>query len=696
MASDYKVSLVDLDDIFKPRSTAARANVGFKVLTTDLADRYEASAGNGSPDVDQIDYNTNYKSSGTDLRYYFKAISYISSPVITAQPVAHSVNETATTTFTIVASGAPTLVYQWRKNGSNLSNAGHYSGVTTATLTISNSSAADAANYDCVVSNGILPDATSNSVALTVIIIPVISGTTGAGNYNEGNVLTLTVSTSAGTAPLSYQWKLNGSNVVVGTGANTASYQFTLNGSTDGNYTCVVSNAAGSATSSNVAIGIIAPVISGTTGAGSYNEGNILTLTVTTSAGTNLSYQWKLNGGNVLVGTGANTASYQFTLSSFLAGNYTCVVSNNGGSVTSSNIAVGIIAPVISGTTGAGNYNDGDALTLTVSTSAGGTPPYLTYQWKLNGSNVVGGIGATTSSYQFTLSASTDGNYTCVVSNGGGSATSSNIAIGIIAPVISGGSVETGPYNLNDGDSINLTVTTSAGTNLSYQWKLNGSNVGTNSPSYSTTLNSSTDGTYTVVVSNNGGSDTSSNCVISIIPPVISGGSVETGPYNLNEGNAINLTVTTSAGTNLSYEWKLNGSTVGTNSSSYSTTLSTSTDGTYTVVVSNGGGSDTSSNCVISIIAPVINGGSVTGGTGGSPPSGGGTYSLNIGDGANFTVTTSAGANLHYQWRKDGAPVGTDTSSYGFTVASGDGGIYSVDVSNGGGTVSASATLVVL
>jgi hypothetical protein len=198
------------------------------------------------------------------------------------------------------------------------------------------------------------------------------------------------------------------------------------------------------------------------------------------------------------------------------------------------------------------------------------------------------------------------------------------------------------------------------------------------------------------VVSNNGGSATSSNIAIGIIAPVISGGSVETGPYNLNEGNAINLTVTTSAGTNLSYQWKLNGSNVGTNSSSYSTTLSTSTDGTYTVVVSNGGGSDTSSNCVISIIAPVINGGSVTGGTGGSPPSGGGTYSLNIGDGANFTVTTSAGANLHYQWRKDGAPVGTDTDSYGFTVAFGDDGIYSVDVSNGGGTVSASATLVVL
>jgi hypothetical protein len=523
MASDYKVSLVDLDDIFKPRSTAARANVEFKVLGADLADRYEASAGNGSPDVDQIDYNTNYKSSGTDLRYYFKAISYISSPVITVQPVAHSVNETATTTFTIVASGAPTLTYQWRKNGSNLSNAGHYSGVTTATLTISNSSAADAANYDCVVSNGILPDATSNSVALTVVIIPVISGTTGAGNYNEGNVLTLTVSTSAGTAPLSYQWKLNGSDVTVGTGGDTSSYQFTLSTSTDGNYTCVISNAAGSDTSSNVAIGIIAPVISGTTGAGPYDEGDVVTLTVTTSAGTNLSYQWKLNGNNVIGGTGATTSSYQFTLSTSTDGDYTCVVSNGGGSATSGNVTIGIIAPVISSTTGAGPYNEGDVLTLTVTTSAGTN---LSYQWKLNGNNVVVGTGATTSSYQFTLSASTDGDYTCVVSNGGGS--------------------------------------------------------------------------------------------------------------------------------------------------------------------------DTSGNVTISIIAPVIDGGSITGGTGGSPPSGGGTYSLNIGDGANFTVTTSAGANLHYQWMKDGDPVGTDSSSYSFTVAPGDGGIYSVDVSNGGGTVSASATLVVL
>ena len=52
-----------------------------------------------------------------------------------------------------IATGEGTLTYQWQKNGANLSNGGHYSGVTTATLTISTADTNDAANYRCVVTN---------------------------------------------------------------------------------------------------------------------------------------------------------------------------------------------------------------------------------------------------------------------------------------------------------------------------------------------------------------------------------------------------------------------------------------------------------------------------------------------------------------------------------------------------------------
>ena len=51
----------------------------------------------------------------------------------------------------VTATGDGVLTYQWQKNGSNLSNGGHYSGVTTATLTITRADPGDVAEYGCVV-----------------------------------------------------------------------------------------------------------------------------------------------------------------------------------------------------------------------------------------------------------------------------------------------------------------------------------------------------------------------------------------------------------------------------------------------------------------------------------------------------------------------------------------------------------------
>lgn len=77
MASGFKVHGDDLDIIFAARTSAKRADVGYKVGGTDISNRYEASAGDGSPDADQIDFDTHYKYSGTDLRYYFKNIGLL-------------------------------------------------------------------------------------------------------------------------------------------------------------------------------------------------------------------------------------------------------------------------------------------------------------------------------------------------------------------------------------------------------------------------------------------------------------------------------------------------------------------------------------------------------------------------------------------------------------------------------------------
>jgi hypothetical protein len=52
-----------------------------------------------------------------------------------------------------VASAISPLGYQWQKNQVNLSNGGHYSGCTLATLTIANADSSDAAGYRCLVTN---------------------------------------------------------------------------------------------------------------------------------------------------------------------------------------------------------------------------------------------------------------------------------------------------------------------------------------------------------------------------------------------------------------------------------------------------------------------------------------------------------------------------------------------------------------
>jgi hypothetical protein len=48
--------------------------------------------------------------------------------------------------LTVSASGPPPLVYQWQKNGTNLSNGGNISGSASNTLTIGVTSIADAGN----------------------------------------------------------------------------------------------------------------------------------------------------------------------------------------------------------------------------------------------------------------------------------------------------------------------------------------------------------------------------------------------------------------------------------------------------------------------------------------------------------------------------------------------------------------------
>jgi hypothetical protein len=70
-----------------------------------------------------------------------------------------------------------------------------------------------------------------------------------------------------------------------------------------------------------------------------------------------------------------------------------------------------------------------------------------------------------------------------------------------------------------------------------------------------------------------------------------------------------------------------------------------------------------------------------------------------VGETAKFKVTATGSAPLHYQWRKNGADIpGATNSTYTTpaTVAADNGSLFSVVVSNGGGSVTSNnATLTV-
>lgn len=78
MASNYTVKIsgtpTDLDLIFKARTSSARADVGIKKNGTDLAQLYEKIK--YSP-AQEINFNTGFKTGGTDLRYIFVDINYV-------------------------------------------------------------------------------------------------------------------------------------------------------------------------------------------------------------------------------------------------------------------------------------------------------------------------------------------------------------------------------------------------------------------------------------------------------------------------------------------------------------------------------------------------------------------------------------------------------------------------------------------
>ena len=578
-------------------------------------------------------------------------------PVITAHPVGQAVCEGSSVTFSVTATGGGPFTYQWRKNGSAIT------GATSSNYTINPVGLAHAGSYDCVVTNN-CGSTTSNAAVLTVNTAPSITQHPAGQDVCDGGSAAFTV-VATGTAPLSYQWRKDGFNIP---GATSAGYTINPVGPPSaGSYDCVVSNICGSATSNAAVLTIrSAPVITGYPRNQTVCAGAPVTFTITATGSAPLSYQWRKNTANI---PGATTSSYTIAAAAASdAGDYDCVVSNPCGSVTS-NIAALIVnaPPVITGHPVSQTACAGDTVVLTV--AANGTAP-LTYQWRKNGVNLPGATGP---SYIIASATASDaGSYSCVVTNGCGSAASNTAVLTVNAPPL----ITDDPDSriCCEGDSVTFTVSATGSGPLIYQWRHNGIDIpGAMTAGYTIACVQPSDaGNYHCVVSNPCGSTTSAAAVLSVgMAPVI-GYSPE--DRAVCEGDSVTFTVFATGTPPFTYQWRKNGNPIpGATGSSLTIHPTARGDaGYYECMVTNGCGSSVSGAAALTInTAPVI---------AQNPAS----QTVDMGGSATLTVAATGPGVLSYQWRKDQQNIpGATGSSYTISDAGADdAGSYECVVAN--------------
>jgi probable HAF family extracellular repeat protein len=598
-------------------------------------------------------------------------VSVIVLPVITSNPANSTVIATKPTSFKVTATGTPTLTYQWQQstNGgtsfSNLTNVAPYSGVTTATLAISNATLAmNGTEYQVVVNNPSGVANTSIPALLSTGLVPTIANVTldGVGNHttNQNASITLSV-TPSGTAPFTYQWYHAGTLL---TGAISQNYTIPSPQAADaGAYSVVVTNAYGSVTSTGSLTVILLPVITSEPVPVTQVVNKPTSFKVTATGTATLTYQWQesINGGGFSNLT--NTPPFSGVTTSILAisnatlamngTKYQVVVNNPSGVANTSTSALlnTGTAPTIITPPGNQTINQNSNTTLSVTANGSAT---LNYEWTLGSSAT---ILSTNSTYTITnAQAANAGKYSVVVSSPYGVATASANLTVINLPTI-----VTQPGNLTiiAGKPATFKVVAGGTPTLTYQWQAfvsgNWTTLTNNATVSGVTTSTLTipvtslsmNGTQYRAIVNNGASPavpaTSNAVLLNVgIPPTIA--SLTPANLTINQGNTTTFTVALAPNTSttpLTYAWTLNGVTLGnaTNSTLTITNAQGTNGGKYSVLVSNAWGNATASTNLTVVLLPVFNQ---------QPPS---TLSVAIGKTATITVVAGGSAPITYQWQ---------------------------------------------
>jgi YD repeat-containing protein len=350
-------------------------------------------------------------------------------------------------------------------------------------------------------------------------------------------------------------------------------------------------------------------------------QGQNAPFTVVAGGATPFAYQWRFNGANV---TGASSSAYtNLVVTVEDEGNYSVVVTNTSGSITSSFAALTVHVPLaITNSPTSRTVLQGSNVSFSVGISGN----YPVYQWYTNGvklynsSRVSGATGSTLTVTNVTVSDAV--NYTVVVTNLFGSVTSAAASLTVLtSPVISSWPTNTTAIQ-SDDVTFNVNAT---GSSLCYQWWLTnllGTNslLGATNKAYSKLVVRTNDaGHYAVNVTNLAGSTNASADLSVLVPPWIT-----QQPANVltNQGSNATFSVTAMGTTNLIYQWFKNGTNSITGATNSGLTLSNVQPGDaagYSLLVTNTAGTNFSAWAWLSV--RLTGGGTNNGwGGGGSGP----------------------------------------------------------------------------
>ncbi len=565
--SDATGDFSSADTIGVVTSSAASGNISVTIPAgATSSSNYKVRVISSSP------YNVASESSITINQLITPSVSIAASP--SGAPCSGT---SITFTPTPVSGGTPT--YDWFVNGSQV-----FTGATFSTSSLANNDVVFAemtSSLSCLATNPV----TSNSITQSIITplpVSVTISTATTGAPCAGTSITYTSSVTNGGGSPTYSWRVNGSPVGVTTPNFTTS---TLNNNDV--VTCRVTSSlscvSGSpAISNGITQGITTPlpvsVSISQSPAGQVCAGTSVTYTATVVNGGTPSYQWFIGGTFCCTGSTFNTSApvNGTTVQCIATSSLSCV----SGSPASSNIiTMNVLTPVAASVTIAASPSGaqcaGTNITYTATPTNGGTPGY---QWTVNGLNVATGVSFSSSTLNNgdVVEAEMTSSLGCVSNN---PATSNSVTqqINPILPVsVTISAVPSGAQCA--GTSITYTANAvNIGTGT-YQWRVNGSPVGVTTSSFTTSSLNNGDIVTCRITSNLScvsGNPATSNAITQLITP----GAAVTVTISANPGNIIcagsNVTFTAvpnNGGATPSYQWKINGSNVGLDSPTFSTT----------------------------------------------------------------------------------------------------------------------------